>query len=312
MVQAHRMNKIIIITGPTASGKTELSIKLAHKLNGEIISCDSMQVYKGLNIGTGKVSEKTRAEIRHYMIDIIPPNEEFSVAQFVKMCEPIIDDIISRNKAPIIVGGTGLYLSGLLFGYNCGNSEKSIEIRLKYEKLLQEHGKDYLFSILRNIDPKSSKSISINDTKRIIRAIEIFELTGQPKSSIIEKKQSSKYRYKMFVLSPERQHLYANIDKRVDKMISDGLTEEVKSLYRYRNCQSMQAIGYKELIDYLDGNTTLEIATDLIKINSRHYAKRQLTYFKHMKADKKFIENYLPNDDDGIIIDAETFYTEDL
>ncbi len=312
MVQKNSVDKILIITGPTASGKSKLSIKLAQQFNGEIIGCDSMQIYRCLNIGTGKITYAEKAGIPHFMIDIIPPNEEFSVGQYVKMCKNTIEDIISRKKIPIIVGGTGLYLSGLLFGYNYGNSVKSEAIRKKYEHILQDRGKEYLFSILKEIDPISSQTININDTKRTIRAIEIYELTGKPKSSIINKNDSFEYKYKMLALLPERRLLYENINNRVDEMISSGLVDEVKALYKYKHCQSMQAIGYKEIVEYLDGQTSLKDAIESIKINSRHYAKRQITYFKNMKADVDYIENYSPNDDNAIIDNIEKFLSEEL
>lgn len=292
MVQKNNLNKIIIISGPTASGKTAFSLQCAHALNGEIISCDSMQIYQKMNIGTGKLPLEQRQGIPHFMIDIIPPNCEFSVSDYVKMSENIISELVQRGKTPIIVGGTGLYINGLLNGLNYGGAPKSEEIREKYAKILNNQGKEALFAILKKIDFDESQRISPNDTKRVIRAIEIFELTGKPKSQSVLKAHSAKYDYKLIALSPLRDELYANINRRVADMINEGLVDEVKSLYEYKDCQSMQAIGYKEIINYLDGATTLDTAVETIQKNSRHYAKRQITYLKHMDARTDIIDNY--------------------
>ena len=307
MVQASGLKKIIIIGGPTASGKTALSLRCAEKFNGEIIGCDSMQIYRGLNIGTGKISQEERGDIPHFMIDIIPPNAEFSVNNYANMCDDIISDISSRGKLPIVAGGTGLYANGLLYGLDYAGAAKSEEIRNKYAKILEDNGKEYLFEILRDVDCESSLKININDTKRVIRALEIYELTGSPKSKAASGSVNARYDYLFIVLSPPRHVLYDNIDSRVDEMIANGLLDEVKSLYSFKECQSMQAIGYKEIIAYLDGRATFEEAVEQIKINSRHYAKRQLTYFKHMKANICFYDNYDKSMDDLISEECAKF-----
>lgn len=306
MVQASSLKKIVIIAGPTASGKTALSLKCAKKLDGEIIGCDSMQIYKGLDIGTGKITEEEKGQIPHFMIDIIPPNSEFSVNDYVKSCDLAIGDITSRGKLPIIVGGTGLYVWGILNGLDYAEAAKSEEIRKKYNKLAEEKGKDHVFELLKKIDPKACEKISANDLKRVIRALEIYELTGKTKTEAATG-GTKRYDYKLIIISPPRQTLYDNINSRVDKMIQCGMVKEVESLYKYRDCQSMQAIGYKELVAYIDGKYSLEDAVETIKINTRHYAKRQLTYFRNMKAEKCIYEDYTEDRDNEILKNIELF-----
>ena len=301
MVQTSDLKKILIIAGPTASGKTDLSLRCAKELGCEIISADSMQIYQGLDIGTGKLDVSLRQNIPHIMIDIIPPSGEFSVNEFVKRCENAIDDIISRGKIPLIVGGTGLYINGLLNGLDYAGAVKSKEIREKYGKILIDRGKEYLYDILKSIDSESCDKININDTKRVIRAIEIYELTGAPKSSVASRVKNKKYNYKAVVLLPSRGELYSRINGRVDKMIADGLEYEVRRLIEFKNCQSMQAIGYKEMIQYIENKMSLTETIDLIKTNSRHYAKRQITFFKNMSAEMNFIYEYDKNNDHEVV-----------
>lgn len=307
MVQTSSLIKIIAIVGPTASGKSALSLKCAKALDGEIIGCDSMQIYKGANIGTGKLSESERAGIPHFMIDIIAPNEDFSVSSYVDRADKIIHDIAERDKTPIIVGGTGLYIQSLINGLDYAGAGKNDKIRNKYKQIELNQGKEYLFSILQKIDPESALKINRNDSKRVIRALEIYEQTGITKSQAATQMPIAKYDYKVFVLSPPRETLYRSINRRVDEMIDAGLLNEVRSLYKFKNCQSMQAIGYKELIEYLDGQISFEQAVDLIKINSRHYAKRQLTYFKHCRLKTEFIDDYNNSYDESIIKKAKAF-----
>lgn len=292
MVQKDSLKKIIIITGPTASGKSDFSLQCAHEFNGEVIGCDSMQIYKGMDIGTGKLTMEEREGIPHFMIDIVPPDVAFSVSNYVEMCENIISDICARGKLPILTGGTGFYIRALLNGLNFAGTPKSDELRMQYETMLRQYGKEHLYAELKKVDLQSCEKISINDTKRIIRALEIYALTGVPKSMAVGKSDAIRYDYRLLVLSPSRERLYERINRRVDKMMQQGLIEEVKTLYVYRQCQSMQAIGYKELIAYLEQRIPLAEAVETIKKNSRHYAKRQLTYFKHMDLQAEFVDDY--------------------
>lgn len=310
MVQTSDLKKIILIAGPTASGKTALSIQCAKELDGEIIGCDSMQIYKGLDIGTGKILPTEKQGIPHFMIDIIPPHAEFSVSDYANMCDKIINDISSRNRIPIIVGGTGLYISGLINGLDYAGASKSEEVRNKYNRLVSEKGKEYVYELLKDIDPQACEKINVNDTKRVIRALEIYELTGKTKSEAAGKNKVKRYNYKAMVLSPPRQLLYQNINLRVDSMIKQGLIDEVKKLFDYREYQSMQAIGYKEIISYLNGDCSIEEAIDSIKVNSRHYAKRQTTYFKNMDIEKEVYEDYTPKDNEKIIESLIKFIEE--
>ncbi len=277
---------ILIITGPTASGKTDFGIYCARKLNGEIVSCDSMQIYKDLNIGTAKPTQTEQSQIKHYMLDVVNPKEDFSVQQYVLQAEKCIDEIFKKNKLPIIVGGTGLYIRSLIHPYSFCSSNKDDKIREHYNNVLKEKGKEYLYSLLKEKDFEASKKIHMNDTKRIIRALEIFDTTGKSKSQLNgnDEIKQNKFKYILVVLNMDRQKLYEKINKRVDDMLSRGLLDEIKNLVDSKivdkNCQSMQAIGYKEFFDYFENKITLEQTIDLIKTNSRHYAKRQLTFFR--------------------------------
>ena len=284
-------NKLVIITGPTAIGKSKISVELSKRFNGEVISADSMQVYKGMDIGTGKIKPCEMQGVIHHLLDIADPDEYFTVFDFISKAKERIDKINEMNKIPFLVGGTGLYINGLINGHNFAGASKDDRIRAKLEKEAEEKGKEYLFELLKTVDPVSADKISPNDLKRVIRALEIYEVTGRPKSSNITTDIESIYDYLMFVIVPtDRNNLYNEIDKRVDEMIGGGLVDEVKKLISYQKYNSMQAIGYKEIISYLNGEITLEAAVELIKMNSRRYAKRQLTYFKHMKAEKIFVE----------------------
>lgn len=280
------MSFILVITGPTASGKTGFAIECAKKYNGEIVSCDSMQIYKGLDIGTAKATPDEQNAVRHHLIDVINYDENFSVQQFVQKARCAIDQIISKGKLPIIVGGTGLYINSLLHEYSFANTNKNNEIREYYNNLLQERGNEYLHSLLEQVDKESAQKIHVNDTKRIIRALEIFKTTGITKSKL---NTENKYRYEslILVLNMEREVLYDRINRRVDRMFECGLIDEFNNVIRLNKqssqLQSMQAIGYKELFEYLNEKLTLEETKELIKKNTRNYAKRQLTFFRGME-----------------------------
>lgn len=282
--------KIIIIGGPTAVGKSALAVNLAEKFNGEIVSADSMQIYRRLNIGTGKITEAEARGIPHRMIDILDPDERYSVGQYLIDASREINDILDKNKVPIVVGGTALYLNALINGMNFSDADRSDKVRDKWKKKASENGNQFIYDHLIEIDPESAAKISVNDTKRIIRAIEIFEVTGKPKSQSATT-AICPYDYAFFIMTRERTELYAAIETRVDKMFEDGLINEVKSLETYKNYQSMQAIGYKQLCEYFDSKfDSIESVKNEIKKLSRNYAKRQMTFFRGMNANKNFID----------------------
>lgn len=292
MVQTNCVKpKIIIITGPTAVGKSDLAVKIAKLLNTEIISADSMQIYKGMDIGTGKVTEEEKQGVIHHMLDIVSPDSEYSVSDYVEQTKVMISKLNLQNKIPVIVGGTGFYLNGLINGYNFSTSAKNDEVRDKWNKLFEEKGGDFIYSSLKKVDPVSAEKISCNDIKRLIRALEIYETTGKPKSEVATCSESE-YDCLMLVLTRDRQELYEKINCRVDKMFELGLIDEVKSLLKYENCQSMQAIGYKEVIKYLKGYASKESVVEEVKKNSRNYAKRQMTFFRWIKTDNKHFVDY--------------------
>ena len=292
MVQKKSMKKkLIIITGPTGIGKSALAVELSEKFNGSIIGCDSMQIYKNLDIGTGKITSEEKKGIEHFMIDIAEPDEYFTAFNYIEQAKPCIDKILANNKLPFLVGGTGLYITGLLRGNNFAQVAKNEKIRTDLENLAEKNGLEYVYKYLLSVDPQSAAKISANDKKRILRALEIYESTGIPKSQSATFSSDCEYDYLLFVIIPhDRQGLYNNINRRVDKMFESGLLEEVKNLMPYKSCNSMQAIGYKEIVDFLEGKINLKNAIEHIKQATRHYAKRQLTYFKHMPFEKYFIE----------------------
>ena len=292
--------KILLIGGPTAVGKTALGIKCSNMFNGEIISADSIQVYKHLNIGSAKATLEEQKQAKHHLIDILEPNETFSVSEFKDKVECLIEELLKQNKLPIIVGGTGLFMKGLLFPYSFGNSEKNDEVRSKYKTLAEKFGNEYVFNILQEKDYESSLNINMNDSKRVIRALEILETTGKKKSEQTLDLES-KYDYKMIFLDDEREELYKRINYRVELMKSQGLEKEVRELVnKYgltRDSQSMQGIGYKEFFDYFDNKISLDDVFEKIKLNTRHYAKRQVTWFKKMPN----VERCNCHDVDGIM-----------
>lgn len=280
--------KLLVLGGPTAVGKTELSIKLAKELKGEIISADSMQIYKYMDIGSAKVTEQEMDGIKHHLIDVIEPNVPFSVADFKEYGEISLKNILSKNKFPIIAGGTGLYINSLTCNMTFTEAEKDEEYRLYLEKLSEEKGNDFVHEMLKEIDPISYKEIHANNRKRVIRALEVYKLTKKPFSSFNagEDFYKSDYDVYYYVLTMNRDKLYEKINKRVDIMIEKGLLEEcikLKEMGYTSDMQSMQGIGYKEILYYLENKISFEDAVNMIKQGSRNYAKRQLTWFRRDK-----------------------------
>lgn len=280
--------KVIVIAGPTASGKTALSIELAKKINGEIISADSMQIYKDMDIGTAKVTEEEAQGIKHYLIDFISPDERYTVSNFKNDSEKAILEILSKGKYPIIVGGTGLYIDSLIYGieYQEMNFDEKYREELMKKAETQE-GLAELYNEAMKIDEEAMKKISENDKKRIIRVLEIFKATGKNKTEQerLSRINGVKYDYRVFAISRDREKLYNRIDRRVDIMIEQGLIQEVKSIYeKYSKFPTaMQGLGYKEVVEYLKGNCTKEEMIETIKKETRRYAKRQLTWFRKNK-----------------------------
>lgn len=278
---------LIILTGPTAVGKTKLSISLAKELNGEIISADSMQVYKHMDIGTAKVKPEEMSGIKHYLIDEMEPEEEFNVVRFQTLAKKYMTEILSKGKIPIIVGGTGFYIQSVLYDIDFEETSES-PIRTELEHLAEERGAEYLHEMLKSIDPESYEKIHANNVKRVIRAIEYYRQTGNPISLHNEeqRKRESPYCFAYFVLNNDRDKIYRNIDLRVDIMLKEGLVEEVKKLKEMgysKELVSMQGLGYKEILAFLDGECTLSEAVYILKRDTRHFAKRQLTWFRREK-----------------------------
>lgn len=276
---------LCVITGPTGIGKTNLSLKLAKSLNGEIISSDSMQIYKYMNIGTAKLSPLKMEGIPHHLLDIFYPNEDFTVSDFKLKAKSLITDINRKNKLPMVVGGTGLYINSLVYDLDFTKVVYDENIRNKYDKISKEKGLKYLHNLLEEIDPISANKINISDKKRVIRALEIYDITKKPMSEYNKnfRKENKDYNLAMICLNMDRSKLYDKINKRVDYMIENGLIEEVKFLLEmgYKpDSVALQGIGYKEIIMHLNKDSTLEESIDLIKQKSRNYAKRQLTWFR--------------------------------
>jgi len=278
------MNKVIVIAGPTASGKTDLAIKLAHEINGEIISADSMQIYRGMDIGTAKPTMEERQGIPHYLIDIVDPDEEYSVAHFQRDAKNCIKEILNRGKVPIVAGGTGLYINSLVYNINFSETTADWEYRKQLEEIARDKGPEELHRFLQKVDPVSAEKIHPNNIKRVIRALEVFKTTGKPISQhqLESRTEKPEYEFKIFGLEMDRKILYERINKRVDKMMEMGLYEEVEGLLeKYSpDLVSLQGIGYKEIISAIKGEYSLEEAVEKIKLNTRHLAKRQITWFK--------------------------------
>lgn len=284
MVQKNNINgKILIICGPTASGKSALALECAKLLDSEIVYADSMDIYKTLDVGTAKPTKEEQNIVKHHLIDVVSPEEEFSVSQYKAMAEPIINNLLNKGKIPVVCGGTGFYINSILYDLSYGGGKGDLAIREKYKVLVEEKGKEYVFNILKEKDPITAEKLHYNDVKRVIRALEICD-SGIKKSDIKDD-ITPKYNYDAYTIDFEREKLYSRINTRVDLMVSLGLVNEVKCLMNkgitLKN-QCMQGIGYKEIYSYLQGQITLDEAVDLIKLNTRHYAKRQITFFKRM------------------------------
>lgn len=289
---------VIVVVGPTASGKTSLGIKIAKEVNGEIISADSMQIYKGLDVGTAKATEEEKKEAKHHLLDICNIEDKFSVADYKKKCYEKIDEILNQGKTPVIVGGTGLYVNAVLNNMNFDNEETLEEVEKKklyresLEKLLAEKGKEYLYNMLKDLDPEAAQNIHMNNTKRVIRAIELAN-EGIYKGNVEKRndlwnKNDSKYDFVTVYINMPREILYDRINRRVDAMEDSGIIEEakmLKSMNLDKNSTALQAIGYKEFFEYLDGKETLQEALEKLKQNTRRYAKRQITWFNKLNCD---------------------------
>ena len=290
---------ITVICGPTASGKTKLGIELANQINGEIISADSMQIYKEMNIGTAKPTKEECMQAVHHLVDFVPPDKRYSVADFKNDATEKIKDILSRGKNVIIVGGTGLYINSLV--YNIEYNEEKTD--LEYRKKLEEYSVEELYEKANKIDSKAVEKISKTDRKRLSRILEIYHTTGKTKTELeINSRKKLEYDYRIFVLSTDREKLYERINKRVDIMVEQGLIEEVKEiLQKYDNMSTaMQGIGYKEVKEYLDGSVTKEEMLEKLKMETRRYAKRQLTWFRAYE-NAVWLDTFNPNNVDIIL-----------
>lgn len=283
MVQADSLKKIIVICGPTASGKTALAVALAKLLGTEIISADSLNVYKGLDIGTAKPTPEEKKGVRHHLIDVTSPFSSFSVVDYKNLALPIIEELTEKDKIPVVCGGTGFYINSILYDLSYGNGEADFKLRKYYNDLALEKGREYVFEILKRKDPAAAEKLHFNDLKRVVRALEIAE-NGEIKSHIKDD-FSPRFDYRAYSVDYPVKTLYERIEKRVNDMINDGLVEEVKGLLAAgvnKNNQCMQGIGYKEICGYLNDEYDLAAAIDMIKLNTRHYAKRQKTFFKKL------------------------------
>lgn len=278
--------KVIVICGPTASGKTSLSISLAKKINGEIVSCDSMQIYKEMDIGSAKPTVEEMQEIKHYLVDFVSPEKRYSVSEYKEDASKAIEEIINKGKTPIIVGGTGLYLNSLIYNIQYNEMEVDLNYRRELEKEAEEYGLEVLYNRAKEIDPEAMEKVSANDKKRITRVLEIYNATGRNKTELEKKSRKEvPYNYLIFGINMERSILYDRINKRVDIMLEQGLIEEVKNLInKYSNMPTaMQGLGYKEVKEFLDGNISKEEMIEKIKMETRRYAKRQLTWFRKIE-----------------------------
>ena len=293
---------LIVLTGPTAVGKTSLSISLAKAVSGEIISADSMQVYKGMDIGSAKIRTEEMQGVTHYLVDVLEPEDEFHIVKFQEMAKAAMKEIYAKGKIPILVGGTGFYIQAVTRDIDFTQAEQESAYREELEQLAKEKGAEYLHEKLKEVDPKSAENIHTNNVKRVIRALEFYHQNGTPISEHNEeqKRQTSPYDLAYFVLTAPREILYERIDRRVDQMMEEGLLDEVKSL-RERGCHrgmvSMQGLGYKEILAYLDGECSLEEAVRILKRDTRHFAKRQLTWFRR--------------EQDVIWVDKEAFHWDE-
>ena len=283
--QSEKQPGLVILTGPTAVGKTDLSIALAKRIGGEIISADSMQVYRHMDIGSAKIMPDEMDGIPHHLIDVLEPAEEFNVVSFQQMAKRAMHGIYDRRHIPIVTGGTGFYIQALLYDIDFTDNDEDTALRRQLEEVAKTQGSEVLYDRLRQIDPESCEIIHANNVKRVIRAIEFYEKTGMKISehNKIQRQNSSPYNFAYFVLNDDRDKLYRGIERRVDAMMAQGLVDEVKRLAESgctSDMVSMQGLGYKEILDYLDGHITLDEAVYLIKRDTRHFAKRQLTWFR--------------------------------
>lgn len=299
---------LIILTGPTAVGKTNASIGLAKAIGGEIISADSMQVYKHMDIGSAKIRPEEMQGVTHYLVDELEPDEEFHVVRFQEMAKQAMEEIYSKGKIPILVGGTGFYIQAVLYDIDFTENESDDAYRKELEVLAAEKGAEYLHEMLRNVDEASAEAIHANNVKRVIRALEYHHQTGKKISEHNEeqRRKESPYNFAYFVLNDERSHLYERIDLRVDQMAEEGLVAEVEGLKARgytRDMVSMQGLGYKEILDYLDGKYSLEEAIRIVKRDTRHFAKRQITWFKR-EEDVIWIEKQQFDYDEKQILEA--------
>lgn len=289
--------KVIVICGPTASGKTGLSVKLAQAMKGEIVSCDSMQIYKDMTIGTAKVTKEEMQGIPHYLIDFVSPDERYSVADFQKDAEKAIHEIVAKGKTPIVVGGTGLYVDTLIYHIQYPEIETDLAYRKQLEEMIQEQGLEVAYQKAKEIDPQAIEKISSNDQKRIMRILEIYHQTQKTKTQleIESRREEPPYEYLVYAIDMDREKLYDRINQRVDIMIEQGLIEEVQALLeKYKNFPTaMQGLGYKEVVAYLKGNMTKEEMIETLKQETRRYAKRQLTWFRKNK-EIKWIDGLRP------------------
>ena len=306
---------IIILTGPTAVGKTKASIGLAKALNGEIISADSMQVYKYMDIGSAKIRPEEMQGVKHYLVDVLDPEDEFHVVRFQQMAKQAMEEIYAKGKIPIVVGGTGFYIQALLYDIDFTESNEDTAYRDELEHLASEKGADYLHEMLREVDSASAETIHANNVKRVIRALEFYKLTGQKISEHNEKERAkeSPYDFCYFVLNDDRQLLYDKIDQRIDLMLKEGLLEEVEALRQKgytKDMVSMQGLGYKEILDYLNGECTLEEAIYILKRDTRHFAKRQLTWFRR-ERDVIWINKNEYHHDEEKILDVMLSYVRE-
>lgn len=302
------MNKkpLVILTGPTAVGKSDLAVRLAKQINGAIISADSMQVYKHMDIGSAKITPEEMQGVRHYLIDELMPDEEFHIVRFQQLAKKALEKIYADGQIPIVAGGTGFYIQSLLYDIDFSTQDADEKFRCEMQAFADTNGAEALHEKLKAIDPISYETIHANNVKRVIRALEFYHLTGQPisKHNETERAKESPYNFVYFVLNDERSRLYQRIDLRVDKMMAQGLLEEVTRLRNmgyHRTMVSMQGLGYKEILDYLNGDISLEEAVYIIKRETRHFAKRQLTWFKHERNVTWLYKPDYHYDDDALL-----------
>ena len=306
------MKDLFILAGPTAVGKTEISIKLAQRLNGEIISADSMQIYKYMDVGSAKISSEEMQGVPHHIVDIIAPSEEFSVAEFKERAQSAIDEITNRSKLPMIVGGTGFYINSLIYNYSFASTNKDELYRDYLTKLADELGKEFVHNLLKDIDEETFNKLYPNDLKRVIRALEVYKVSGKPISSYAAEQNvlDIPYNVHYFVLNMDRQKLYSRINRRVDIMMENNLINEViklKEMGYNSDMQSMKGIGYKEILYHLNGEISLAEAVEMIKQGSRNYAKRQLTWFRKDPRVNWINKDDFESDDEVVEHIARTF-----